>query len=608
MGPQFLSMGVVSVFFNHLDGSKVPTDVSPNGRSQLADRAWLSLFALAKLGNFLQESDDYGPDIIKAWPSVFKWSGYFFAIYIQPKNSDPQRKKGAIDAISASWYSLVRSESARKVMTTTPGSIEMATLLWVFEDASPISSIVDIPSASAALDGLLREYHPGNLDRVVKAAGGKAENVAQTALLRLRSAFKNITRLHEPRTAIYLDLICKLSRDPNHKLRYAFLSSNIITLCTTIALTVTNMINDGGHPGLLDVLVASFGYLSNCLESTDGFSWVIQSVKAGLLTAFVDASPHFFKLDPDDRDMILHIVRDILPDYLVYRSVVEAVDGTMRKLSDSPHRERILSSTASGVWTKFHKLALERLFITMQATAVKGKAMTCDNVKCQKIDEKNNFRRCGACSTTLYCSKECQTVSWKEGGHKTMCALKQQERLEGKKQSISKGDAAFFHHLATRDAWRELPTLREMATKEYPQTVNTDLVVCIDYLVNPPKFLVVPIVEYDKHQPETDGTVNAEARNEALIERARENPGKFTVIQSKIANGQSKQLVLTIVTGGFWQARQEAWVEDDAEDDDDDLPPVRKNLDGVDMAMARLTLDGFLASRGFPPLPRPKRV
>jgi len=147
-----------------------------------------------------------------------------------------------------------------------------------------------------------------------------------------------------------------------------------------------------------------------------------------------------------------------------------------------------------------------------------------------------------------------------------------------------------------------------MATKEYPQTVNADLVVCIDYLVNPPKFSVVPIAEYDKHQPETDGTVNAEARNEALIERARENPGKFTIIQSKIANGQSKQLVLTIVTGGFWQARQEAWVEDDAEDEDDDLPPVRKNLDGVDMAMARLTLDGFLASRGLPPFPRPKRV
>jgi len=150
-------MGVVSVFFNHLVGSKVPTDVSTNGRSQLADRAWLSLFALAKLGNFLQESDDYGPDIIKAWPGVFKWSGYFFAVYIQPKNSDPQKKKGAIDAISASWYSLSRSEIARKIMATTSGSIEMATQLWVLEDASPIPSIVDIPSVSAALDGLLRE-------------------------------------------------------------------------------------------------------------------------------------------------------------------------------------------------------------------------------------------------------------------------------------------------------------------------------------------------------------------------------------------------------------------------------------------------------------------
>jgi len=160
-----------------------------------------------------------------------------------------------------------------------------------------------------------------------------------------------------------------------------------------MALTVTNMVNDGGHLGLLDVLVASFGYLSNCLESTDGFTWVIQSVKAGLLTAFVDASPHFSKLDPDDRDMILHIVRDILPIYLVYRSVVEAIDGTMSKLNDSPHRERILGSMASGVWTKFHNLVLEQLFTTMQATAVKRTAVTCDNVKVP-IDAQSAKSQC----------------------------------------------------------------------------------------------------------------------------------------------------------------------------------------------------------------------
>lgn len=379
--PNILSMGVLNAFFNHLDSETAPMESSrARGRFPASDRAFMALVGLGKAGNHLTDSDTHGPTIVQAWPGVFKWSAFFFAGRVQHQSVKLEVKKSNLDIISAAWYALSRSDSARKVMSATKGSIEIATQMWVMEDKGNLPSLVNIPTASAALDALLKDAQGPALDRVVGAAGGGADNVAQLMLSRLRTSI-NGTLAYDAPTVVYLDLIGHLSRKPEHALRHAFLSSNTIALCTKIAVTVSTMLNRGGGPPiLLDVMVAAFGYLTNCLESTDGFTWVSQSIQAGLLTAFVDCSPHYSKLDPDDCDMVLTIVRDILPKYLVYRSVIQAVDGTIRKLDHESHRQLVEKSIAWDIWMKFHKLALERYMVTLQATAMKGKAATCDNV------------------------------------------------------------------------------------------------------------------------------------------------------------------------------------------------------------------------------------
>ena len=186
---------------------------------------------------------------------------------------------------------------------------------------------------------------------------------------------------------------------------------------------------------------------------------------------------------------------------------------------------------------------------------------------------------------------------------------------EGKSRTITRADAAFLHNLATRDARHHLPHLRQLAKQYFPKTTSAGLVVAINYLVVPPTYNLLPLDEYGRHHKlhSQNSSSNAEARNEALIERARENPGKFTIIQSKIANGFGIQLVLTIVTGGFWDDDDddENWGGSEDEDgvdgtagtlkkcdgdDEDDL----KNIDGVDIALARMSLNGILRSMGKP--------
>jgi hypothetical protein len=176
-----------------------------------------------------------------------------------------------------------------------------------------------------------------------------------------------------------------------------------------------------------------------------------------------------------------------------------------------------------------------------------------------------------------------------------MCKLKQRERLgrfeiivrslsyvlstEAKKQTTSKADKAFFHQLSIRDAQRHLPRLRSLAALNYPDTLAQGLVIGIDYRVTPEKYSVKPIIGYNG--PETSGTVNEEARNDALFEKVRDNQDKYTLLESKIANGEESQLVMTLCSS-FWD--KEGLVgngqiegEGGSSDEDDDDPSPRRS-------------------------------
>jgi hypothetical protein len=165
---------------------------------------------------------------------------------------------------------------------------------------------------------------------------------------------------------------------------------------------------------------------------------------------------------------------------------------------------------------------------------------------------------------------------------------------EGKKNTISKADKAFLHHLSIRDARRHLPHLRSLAAREYPDTLVQGLVIGIDYRVTPEKYSVQSIVGYS---PETTGTVNEEARNDALFEKARDNQDRYTLLETKIANGQDAQLVMTLCPS-FWDKdaglldgnRRIEGVECISDDDDDNSNP-KPALDEVDELMVRILYD-----------------
>jgi hypothetical protein len=94
--------------------------------------------------------------------------------------------------------------------------------------------------------------------------------------------------------------------------------------------------------------------------------------------------------------------------------------------------------------------------------------------------------------------------------------------------------------------------IRNLAAQQYPGVTLTDLVICIDYTVIPVAYSLIRLSEFEQHLPENNASDNQLARNQGLIQRARNHPGKFTVIRSKVAMGQEQRLILSIMSASIW--------------------------------------------------------
>ncbi|TFY60980.1 hypothetical protein EVJ58_g4795 [Rhodofomes roseus] len=515
----------LDLFLSYLQERDVPENTNPRTIfCDAANFAFTGFLGISRLGLVLDEPGRL-KRVADAWNAIFKWTVFIFSTRIEGVSKNDIRRKSTIDVLSAAWYALCSKDPIRGLMIATPMTIEIATKLWLEEDDGPPTHL-NAPAGTCCLSSLLKMAKKEQLDRVLKMAGGKADEIAKLSLARVKTALK-ARPINGTHLTMHLDFINALSREASHPLRHALLGANVIWIVTNALTTISIQVNLSRDLSFLDAMVSAFGYIANCLDSTDGFTWVSQSIGAGLLTSFVDCSPHFSKLDPEDFDMILTIVNNILPRYTVYRSVLEAMNGPMLKIDKGPQRDRVLNSVVKDAWRTFFASSCDRMTLLHQAEVWKGKNITCDNVK------------------------ECQAIAWKEGDHKNTCKLKQRERTEGKATGILKRDLAFFHNISIYDARKNISKLSRQADKEYPGKIKSHLVVCIDYCVVPTTYNLKPIEGYDTGPH--SGSTNAQARNESMIEKVKDNPGKYTLIEARVANGQGMQCILTLATGKFWE-------------------------------------------------------
>jgi hypothetical protein len=367
--PGLLTMGILDVFFHHLDESKVPTDPDQFfNKSQDVDRASMALLGFSKPSP--REIGEYSKDMVRAWPRIFTWSAFFFAARVQAPSASVEMKRSAMALISSCWLAISYADGACQAIASTVGSVEIAAKLWVLEDRSDISNI------TAMLNSVLQVGDVSHVDRVVEACGGKPELVASLAVSRLRSAM-NERREVGLKEFVLIEFITRISYHP-HPLRMALLESNVVHVLTKTLAVLVAQLNVTGELTLVTTIALGFDILVQFLD-IDGAAPILQSLHSGLLTVLVECSPHFEKFE--HLEVILQFINSVLPRFLLYRSVIEAVDSAMMKIQASPHMHAMSNGVARDDWNKFRKLSTQRLIVTLEGNSFRDNNVICDSIK-----------------------------------------------------------------------------------------------------------------------------------------------------------------------------------------------------------------------------------
>ncbi|TFK68972.1 hypothetical protein BDN72DRAFT_841173 [Pluteus cervinus] len=512
--PNQLDHGIPSIFFGFLNGLGVPTDIKSDpldihasdqtSSSSSYFKAFWSLFGIIHLVDTTL-LDRYESDFIHAWPGIFKWSAFFFASRVQI--GPPSRKTGhkdrstflvramTRDVIAWAWYAALGSNAIRSIMIETRGFFEIIAGLWVHEDdykldsaevAMQISPEVLLPFASkrppSFLLLLLLTTTEGKFVPQLLSIIGDIPKVTETVTRRLGDALRAPEFIPTDCSTL-LRLIVHFSDSApiSSGIREAVMNHGAGVLCTRLLVKVASCIQKS-YPERLPDLEALLIYGFRCIpwftRTANGISWVIQVVNTGILSAFLESSPVFHDLEDDEYTNLSAFLSEALPSYLCYRSVIHAVDTALHNLDRTVQFVSLPISRAWKVFNELTKLTAERMaLITLEVKVWKRDGTsTCSNHQCEKRDALNNFRKCGNCFSSFYCSKECQILHWKNG-HKLYC----DEHRSLEDQAISYRDSEYLGHLNPREAFRYSPYFKTLAAKDYPGVPSQDLIFCIDF-------------------------------------------------------------------------------------------------------------------------------
>ncbi len=386
-------MEAFDAFLSHLGHDQVPigrgsAEAAFAFSSTPASRAYHSLMGIAGADSQIASNYLLTSRILEAWPGIHAWSLYFFESCVEALDKSDRRREVALCVLSAAWYSISTHKPVRPAMVNTPQTLEIATHLWMEEEDVKRIARTNTPYGTCLMFSLLDDVSFASLERVLQAAGEKPWVVADLAIGNARHTLMT-PPLDGNHFAIHLGLISSLSRFPNHPFRHAFLSRNVISFVTSalVKLGQTGHSNNINDLMLVGAMLSCFEYLYNYLESTDGFTWVSQAIRAGLLQAFCDCSPKFdmimmFRSHLDT--VIFEIFKTILPRYMVYQSVLELIEISLKRVDRDPHRKRVMNSLAKQTWCDFRALAEERIAMTYRAQ--NDHSLVCDNVKVSKHD------------------------------------------------------------------------------------------------------------------------------------------------------------------------------------------------------------------------------
>ncbi|KAJ6522552.1 hypothetical protein DFH09DRAFT_1191454 [Mycena vulgaris] len=381
------------VFFLNLDPSGVPTseEVEPmhlDTRRRIAN-ATLSLDGIIRIGD---KPLDIGPHL---WRRLWPWIEFAYTYWDQLPEHEDFHDLSFYQGFLLFGETFYRDPSTAALMGTTPGVQAFLAKTWTF-----LPKLADSPFIDMMLTGLcgyLLECRASNssiLADLVEGAGGTFADLADLVMKYFEIVLQRASMLSSDSKCYYIGTIL------------AFIDQTNVVVSG----------EDENGPALRGCLTG----LRRIFGSYRGHIHLEQAIECGLLRVIVacatlDCEPEF---DSDLHTLFTEtLLAGLLDYYLVSRVRDSFIEHEHLYMSEVFERSPIFRG-----WRVFYIRAQERIQIMDRLESPEYTASkACDNNKCGEIHDKSEFLRCNGCKSAYYCSPDCQSVDWKDGGHRKLC-------------------------------------------------------------------------------------------------------------------------------------------------------------------------------------------
>ncbi|KAF7336784.1 hypothetical protein MVEN_02113800 [Mycena venus] len=558
--PSTIELGIIDMFLSHLRVEKAPKLTRIPRKWDLdADFAFLSIMGLGRMTQPFIENAEHRTRVLavaKAWPGIFRWCSYIYEARVASESASESAeiRRIHLDGINMLFNVLTQYNRLVVPMVETPECLELATKLWFLEDIPRgVESIMLGRSPTAALSLLInigtvldKNYV---FQRILSTAHEDSDLVAELLLRRISSD----TRAFDAgETALDLAYQVDLAK-----------RLGVITKVTITFVSLSRIIVDMENPPqtCIDMLTACVAFFSQCLEGED-YPSLTEAVRAGFIAGYLNCSPAFKHLSDENAKIAVDILRCILPPL-----------PPKQKFNTPHHRKLIAQPLIQPAWRFFTVQLKKRQRLLGEAKMFKG-VVKCDNVKCGKVDYNSEFRHCAACKVACYCSPECQRREWK-ASHKVQCPEIQAERAGHRQKGRPKDDLNFTHAIASSDADIKFAFFHDLAARKFPNTLRSQLMLCIDYTKVPEEYSIKAMDEPGasghpdvSFSPEL--TADLEQVFRQFVRKMQADPDA-TLIQSIVASGATVEILFTPMgRKHFWEDTNTYSSGSDGSSDDTD--------------------------------------
>ncbi|KAJ7457789.1 hypothetical protein FB451DRAFT_1509087 [Mycena latifolia] len=426
--PQFVHF--LPAIYCNLDPANIPSIPELDEQFQLPHvkdaitRAGLALDSLYFLDERGVTPQEVHPIM---WPRVWQWS-WFLDTYPHCNThpdacGTPERQVEVSLHFFYHMGLLHRHADTARLMDMTPGLRVFVVKSWgLFLERGP--------PHGPAFEDLARfigrreaTSDPEHIEEFIEGAGGTASNLGFLVVKHITSTSTNLGPDTSRNQLLLIDCVVRFVVTRKFDPRYIdFYRATVSHGIIPAIIRVVNSLE--AVDGVGNLLESCFCLLDWTMYVSDPHRWITEALEAGLLRAIISCATYHGISTPATRERLHKLLTTVLPQSLIYHSVLSIIKGVFKTVEDLVHTKRFLRSQIIAEWDAFKDLLQKRLRVLNWFNSPEFEPdRDCDNMA--KLD-------------------------WKQGDHRDSCARRRKLRLT-ETETLTRRDRLFLRALIDHD-------------------------------------------------------------------------------------------------------------------------------------------------------------